>query len=257
MNNTPMNSPTLQELPDLRRRTEQVSQILKEQIAGHIGTLHPLISPERLLGKYAGGKIEVSGAERALAELQQAYKPFTTKPFDLPQTLDHSWLALVGKTVEFHPWEYIHLIKDKPITITSPVKWVLSYRANYSPAQAARVVGGREAGRPEYLRQFVVNALLLKLAVTHNAGLVQLFGDLRYELKTETSPELKNLPLVTLTSSLKSFRPADELIEAATAFSGVSAFIELVDMDAAQALPDPLWQRIQEVAKQSGSTNPG
>lgn len=244
-----MNSPTLQELPELRRKTEAISKALKEQLAGHIETLRPLLAPDRFLGKYAGGKVEVQGAERALAELEQAYKPFTAKPLDLPTKLDHNWLTLVGSTLDLHPWEYTHPVQDKPITITSPFKWALAYRGNYTPWQAARVMHGKETGRPEYLRQFVVNALVAKLAVARDKGLVQLLHDLRCELKTEMHPELKNVPLVSVTSFLKSFRPADDLIDAATAFSGVPAFIELIDLQGAAQPPDPFQERIDALLK--------
>jgi hypothetical protein len=62
-------------------------------------------------------------------------------------------------------------------------------------------------------------------------------------------PELPNLPLTTLTAKLTSFRPADELVAAATAFSGIAAFIELVDLGAVQSKPDPWWQGIEETLK--------
>jgi hypothetical protein len=84
---------TLQELPELRRKTEAVSDFLKGQLAGHLETLRPILSPERILGKYAGGKVDVTGAERALAELRQSYVPFAGKPYDLPETLDLNWLG--------------------------------------------------------------------------------------------------------------------------------------------------------------------
>ena len=73
---------TLAELPELRRKTEAVSKFLQQQIAAHLETLRPLFAPERILGKYAGGKVEVTGTERTLVELKQAYKPFT--PSRLP-----------------------------------------------------------------------------------------------------------------------------------------------------------------------------
>ena len=47
------------ELPELRRKTESVSRFLRDQIAEHLETLRPLFAPERTLGKYAGGKVEV------------------------------------------------------------------------------------------------------------------------------------------------------------------------------------------------------
>jgi hypothetical protein len=249
-----MNEPTgpalsLQELPELRRKTETVSGFLKEQIAGYLETLRPLFAPERILGKYAGGKADVTGAERALAELRQNYAPFTTKPFDLPEPLDLNWLTLVGNTLELHPWEYIHPVQGKDIRMSSPVRWVLNYKASYTLAQVKNVLAGKEVVRLEYLRQFAINALVLQIAISRNPGLTQLFRDLWFELKIETPPELKKLPMLTITSSLTSFRPADDLITAATAFSGVPAFIELIDTNAIRQPADPLQARLDALLK--------
>jgi len=240
---------TLQELPELRRKTEAVSRLLKEQIVAYLETLKPLFAPDRLLGKYAGGKIEVTGAERALADLRQSYTPFSGKPYDLPETLDLNWLPLVGNTLELHPWEYAHPVQGKPITMTSPLRWVMNYRTNYTLAQIKNVLAGKEAVRHEYLRQFVVNSLVLAQVLNRNPGLVQMFADLRYELKVETPPDLKKLPVLTITSTLTSFRPTDDLISAATAFSGVPAFIELIDLNALQRPTDPLQVRLDAALK--------
>jgi len=240
---------SLEDLPELRRKTESVSRFLRDQIAAHLETLRPLFAPERIFGKYAGGKVEVSGGERALAELQQNYKAFTRKPYDLPETLDPNWLALVGNALELHPWEYLHQTQGKSITMSSPVRWAVNYRANYRLAQVKSALDGKETVRPDYLRQFVVNALVLQLVLSRNLGLTQLFEDLRYELKTNTPSDLKGLPVVTITSCLTSFRPADDLILAATAFSGVPAFIELIILDAAQTPRDTLKERLEEMMK--------
>ena len=136
---------TLQELPELRRRTESVSSFLREQLAAHLETLRPVFTPERVFGKHAGGKIDMSGAERALAELQQNYKPFTRKPYDLPETFDVNWLGLVGTALELHPWEYLHQVQGKPVALTSPVHWVLNYRTNYDLAQVKTALDGKPA----------------------------------------------------------------------------------------------------------------
>ena len=86
-------------------------------------------------------------------------------------------------------------------------------------------------------------------AIAHATGLGVLFGDLRYQLQTEYSPDLPKLPLTTITFGLPSFRPADDLILAATSFSGIPAFIELIDTDAASRLQDPLKTRLQELVR--------
>ncbi|HXC36698.1 MAG TPA: hypothetical protein VNV43_12535 [Candidatus Acidoferrales bacterium] len=245
-----LNKPlTLQELPELRRKTEAVSRFLKQQIGGHLETLRPLLAPERLFGKYAGGKSEVTAAERALEELKRNYKGFTRKPYDLSDSFDTSWLGLVGSSLELHPWEYTHEIQGKPITMNSPLRWVINYRTNYNLIQVKNALAGKETARPEYLRLFVVNALVMQLLLAQSQGLVQLFADLRYELKTESPADLFGLPVVTITSSLPSFRPSDDMIMAATAFSGVPAFIELIDLDAAKAPRDVLKERLEELLK--------
>jgi len=240
---------TLAELPELRRKTEAVSEYLRQQMAAHLETLRPLFAPERVFGKHAAGKMEVPGAERALAELQQNYRPFTSKPYDLTSAFDTSWLSLVGSALELHPWAYEHQIQGKPITMSSPVRWVINYKTNYNLAQVKSILAGKETARAEHLRQFVVNSLVLQSVLARNSGLVQLFADLRCELKSEAHVEFRGLPIVTITSMLTSFRPADDLISAATAFSGVPAFIELLDLEAVQAPKDGLKEKLEQLTR--------
>jgi hypothetical protein len=244
---------TLQELPEIRRKTEAISRHLHEQLKQHLETLRPLFAPERVFGRQVGGRSDVPGAERAVTELQRAYRDFSAKPFDLPVEFDPQWLTLVGNRLELHAWEYNHTAQSgtdsKPITMTNPMTWILSYGSNYSVAQAKQVLAGKEQRRPEYLRQFVVNALVMQVVVSRFPGLAQLFGDLRYNLKADVSPELPRLPLVTIVSCLPAFRPADDLILAATAFSGVPAFIELINLDEIKNPKDALKEKLEELAR--------
>jgi hypothetical protein len=238
---------SLQELPELRRKTERVSEALRQQLASHLETLRPIYAPDRVFGKLAGGKIEVPTAERTLAELKEKYAPFSSKPYDLPSGFDTAWLPLVGSGLEVYPWEYAHEIAGKQITMTSPVRWVINYKSNYNLNKVRAVLAGREQGRPELLRQFVVNALVIQSVLRLNPGLTQLFSDLRYELKAETPSELKGLPIVSITSVLASSRPSDEVISAATAFSGVPAFVELIDLEGVRNPRDLLKERIEQL----------
>ncbi len=238
---------TLQDLPDLRRKTERISEVLRQQLVAHLETLRPIYTPERILGKLAGGKIEVAGAERVLAEIQEKYAPFTGKPYNLSSAFEPSWLALAGSALEVQPWEYTHEIQGRKVTIAAPLRWVINYRSNYNLANVRAGLAGTESGRPELLRQFVVNALLLQSVLRLTPGLAPLFGDLRYDLQTETPAELKGLPVVTITSCLSSFRPADDLISAAVAFSGVPAFIELIDLEHAKNPRDLLRERLEKL----------
>jgi len=244
---------TFQELSQLRSQTELVSKLFRDQLAAHLETLRPVLVPERVFGKYVGGRGDATVADRAFAQLQQAYKSFTTRPFELPAEFDPHWLTLVGNRVTLYPWEYIHEARTEretqTIIMTSPVRWVVSYTSAYTLSQLKQAVTGKGERRPEHVRQFVVNALVTQLMMAHTPGLGALIADLRYHLQTDSAPDLPGLPLTLITSVLPSLRPADDLILAATSFSGVPAFVEVIDIDALANLRDPLKTRIAELIR--------
>src|SRR5919109_2504822 len=227
---------TFEQLAELREKTEAIAQFLQKQLKTHLETLRPLLAPRRLLGKYVGVKEEVVGADRAFAQLQEKYKEVCGKPFALPAELEEGPLALVDNRPELYPWEYTHQAKSeretRTVTITSPVHWVLTYSSEYSLSQLVQTMAGKEQRRSDSIRQFVVNALVMHAMLAKFPGIIQLLTDLRYEIRTEKSPGLGELPLVTIRSCLPSFRPPDSLILAATRLSGIPAFIELIDIDA-------------------------
>ncbi len=243
------NSPAvaLQDLPGLRTKTERVSEALRQQLTTHLDTLRPMYAPERVFGKFAGGKVDVHTSERALSEVKEKFPAFSGSPFNLPSALDPHWLTLTGSALELIPWEYTHEIAGRRITMTSPLRWVLNYRSGLNLAKLRAAISGEAKLPPEVLRQFVVNALVLQAVLRFTPGLPALFADLRYELKVESSAEFKGLPLVTVTSCLETFRPADDLISAATAFSGVPAFVELIDVEASKSPRDLLRERIEQL----------
>ncbi len=246
---TPTRPVTFERLPELRGKTEAVSTLLRDHLVAHLETLRPILAPERLLGRGAG-RPDTPVADRAIAQLQQAYRAFTARPFDLPAELDQYWLTLVGNKIALYPWEYTHPIGDgrdaRAITMTSPVRWVVTFTSGYTLSQFRQAIAGSTERQPEQLRQFVVNALVMQLVFAHTPGLGPLLADLRYDVHTQTADDLPKLPLTTIASGIGSFRPADDLIRAATNFSGVPAFIELIDVDGLPALQDPLRARIEE-----------
>ena len=247
MSGQPNTELSLQDLPELRRKTDLVAKLLTEQLGHHLETLRPLFSPERIFGKYAGGKGDVTGADIALAELQHNYRGVAGKPYDLTTAFETTWLPLVGNALDARPWEYAITLNGRAITITSPVKWVLSYRSGVSLTQLRALIAGKERNRFDEVRQAVLNALVLQLVLQRHPGIATLFRDLRFDLAVENVPELPGLPVVTVTSCLRSFRPADDLILAATAFSGISSFIELTDVEAMRQPRDSLREKLEAV----------
>ena len=242
---------TFQELTELRRKTEIVSKLLKDQLLAHLETLRPILSPDRLLGKHVGGRGETPLSERIFNQIQQDYRAFATRPFDLPIEFDPYWLTLVGNKPTLYPWEYTHEARTareaRTVTMTSAVRWVLSFASAFTLSQLRQALGDKGERRPEHIRQFVVNALVTQAVITHTPGLSALLTDLRYQIHADHAGDLPKLPLVTITSGLPSFRPSDDLIMDATTFSGIPAFIELIDIEALPELHDPLKARIQEL----------
>lgn len=237
----------LQDLPGLRSKTERVSEALGKQLSTHLETLKPMYATERIFGKFAGGKLDVPSDERALADVKEKFKAYSEKPFNLPSIFEPHWLTLVGSAMELIPWEYVHDVGGRKITMTAPLRWVLNYKSGVSIGKLRAAVTGEAKLPPEVIRQFVVNALALQAVLRFTPGFVPLFADLRYEMKTEAMPEFAGLPLVTVTSCLETFRPADDLISAATAFSGVPAFVELIDIEASKNPRDLLKERIEHL----------
>jgi hypothetical protein len=88
----------IEQLADLRERTELVSQLLWDQLKSHLQTLRPLLAPRRILGNYVRSSIkeDIPDADVALKRpRRQNRRPHAGS--DLPK------LVLVTKT-NLRPW---------------------------------------------------------------------------------------------------------------------------------------------------------
>lgn len=231
-----------------RQRTETVSSHLLGRLRGHLETIKPLLLPQRILGRFADGKVEVAGADRVLAQIQERYRELPLQPYSLPREFDVQWLNAVGHELRLYPWEYSYSLPAaggaKSITMTSPLCWLLTFASGYTLSQFRNALAGRETRRPDYVRQFILNHLVMQALFAAQPGLASLLTDLRFDSKPVSSEEFPKLPLLTLQAGLGSFRPEDALIQAAVAFSGVPAFIELAKLDDLPSFPDPLRDQI-------------
>jgi hypothetical protein len=242
---------TIPELAELRSKTQAISDELQGRISAHLETIRPLFAPRRLLGKFSGGSArrdDVAGAEKAISSIRARYKELAGKPFGLKTELADDALTTIDPRVELYAWEYAHEAtgagETKIISITSPVRWVMSFASGYTLHEVREVIAGRAEKRPGDLQQFVVNALAMGAMLEKFPSLARLLEDLRFEVSREGAPDMGNLPLVSLSSNLTSFRPPDDLLVTATGFSGVDAFIELVDRGAVDGMRDPLRERL-------------
>ncbi len=78
--------------------------------------------------------------------------------------------------------------------MTSAVRWVLSFTSAYTLSLTRQALANKGERRPEHISQFVVNALVAQLVITHTPGLTPLLNDLRYQLQTDHAPDLPKLP---------------------------------------------------------------
>ena len=238
---------TIDQLLVLRETTERVSQYLTTRLREHLDTLYPILAPRRVFGKYVGSREPVARADEAYQQLTEKYKTVCGKPFDLRAELDEEALSAVEHGIDVQPCEYSHVIGDKVVTITSPFRWVLTFKSDYSLKEMRSLLAKAGDRRTPSIRHFVVNALAMQLVIARVPGATPLLEDLRYRLGSEVPQDLGKLPMVTIDSGLTSVRPSDELILSATRFSGVPAFIELINADAVGQLSDPFRSRIESV----------
>jgi|HubBroStandDraft_6_1064221.scaffolds.fasta_scaffold268692_2 hypothetical protein len=249
---SPTKNLSFEQLAAARKSTQAVSDFLEKRLLVYLDTLRSLLMPERLLGKLAGSKFDVPGADKVLTELQDNYRRLPGKPFDFPKEFETDWLVEVGAKLDVQRWEYSREISTestkRTILITSPTRWILAYGPGYSASQAFQEFARRQDRRGiDQLRQFVVNTLVMQALIARSGGLSSILAELRYNVAAQTHPGFNGLPLVVIQSQIPTFLPPEPLIAAATELSGVNAFIELVDVEAIRELSDPFKQRISQL----------
>lgn len=239
---------TIDQLLVSRETTERVSQYLTSRLREHINTLYPILAPKRVFGKHVGSREPVARADETYQQLTEKFKEVCGKPFDLRSDLDEEALSAVEHGIDVQPWEYSHTIGEKVLTITSPFRWVLTFKSDYSLKEMRTLLAIKGGDRRvASVRHFVVNALAMQLVIARVPGATQLLEDLRYKVATEVPQNLGKLPVVTIDSGLTSLLPPDDLILSATRFSGVPAFIELIQESAVEQLSDPFRSRISSL----------
>jgi hypothetical protein len=249
---SPPASMSLDELLEYREVTERISAFLQKRLREHLSTLWPLLAPGRVLGRYVSARDSSPHADQALAELTEKYKQASGSPFELKPDLDQEALASIGSGIQIHPFEYsyeAHGAKaGKKISMTSPIRWIVTYSSEYSFPQIRNLLSAPGQRRAQPVGNFVINALAFQLVLGRSPSVGQLLRDLRYEITLQALPGLEKLPLLTCGVPLPSFRPCDDLLLTAIRLSGVPAFIELIDVVTVQTLKDPLRAEIEALS---------
>jgi len=253
----PAESLKIEQLLELHALTKDVSKFCQKQLRGYLDTAALLFRPRRTLGDaIEGSEPESAGsAERNVAELRELYRRVALRPFDLRPELTLP-LESVSTQIQLYEWEYLHDTKTdrgwRSIKVTAPLTWVIAYSSPYSLSMLRQVLAGKEERDPEAVRAFVLRTCLMHLHFMKFPGIAELFAGLRYRVEVRKSPEMGDLPLVTLSAPFGTIRPPDELVTVASGLAGGASFAEVLDLASLRNLSDPLRQEIATILRGHG-----
>jgi len=253
----PAESLNVEQLLHLHTLTKDVSKFCQKQLRGYLETLALLFRPRRILGDAMEGaeRESVGGSERTLLELRDLYRRVAVRPFDLRPELSTP-LESVSTQMQLYEWEYLHQIKTdrgwRSIKVTSPLTWVVAYSSTYSLPILRQVLAGHEERDSEAVRAFVLRSCLMHLHFTKFPAIGELLGGLRYKVEVRQSPEMGDLPLVTISAPFSTLRPPDSLVTVASGLAGGTSFSEVLDLSTVQNLKDPLREQIAAILRNHG-----
>jgi hypothetical protein len=233
----------------LRQNTKNIMQLFDKRLKSQLNTLRPLFTPRKLLGTYikSASPDEVSGSDKAFAELQAKFSARCEKPFGLPKKL-HPPLPPFSNQLDAIPFKYALHPQDSQkttTTITAATRWIISYRSECPYDRLKAMLSGHENRQPDDMKQSLLAHLLLVLFLERFPALAQLLRDLRYEVEIRELDDLGGLPVVVLAAPLESFLPSDDFILQVTNLSGIPAFQEIIDEDAADRIQDILKDELK------------
>jgi len=247
----------VEQLLHLHNLTKDVVTLCEKQLRTYLEALAPLFRPRRVLGDHieGTGRESVVGADQNFAQLRDMYQRVSSRPFDLHRELVTP-LESVSTQIQLYEWEYVqevHAERDrKSIAVKSPLTWVLCYPSTYSLSMLKQVLAGRQDRDPESVRAFVLRACIMNLLFSKQPALSSLFEGLRYGVEIRKSPQLGDLPLVTVSAPLRTMRPPDNLVSVATGVAGGNVFEEVLDLDGARQMPDPLGEQVYGILRAHG-----
>lgn len=235
-----------------RKLTRIIADHLTRELRSHLATLNPLLNPKTVFGEHIRGGAKIAGksAAEAMEELVSLYQDVhNANPFSLRSRFE-SPVTLLAASLEIHPAFYSYTASseggDKNISITSPLKWILSFEG-FAPSRLAELLTSTVDNAGTKLQECVLHFLLLHLTLQKRVGVRRLLRALRFGVTTEHLPEFGKLPLVMLSAPLSTVRPPDRVIVESTEISGTVQFEEVVDSGAIETLQDPIKQKLTEL----------
>ena len=247
---------SLQGLRTLRKLTHAIADALRSELQGHLGTVSLLLRPRTVLGDFIDSSMkgEVKGSDVAFRELRSKYEGVAgARPYGLPKELNPP-IEIISSGPELTPLEYPYVAKaggdSKTITVTQPLKWILSY-SGLAPIRIRELLSAKIPDASQ-IKELLIHTLVLDTVVSRQPGLVSVFEALRFPFGVEKLPGLGELPVTCITSSVSTVRPPDEVIIESTEISGLNVFEEVVNVDGIQEMKDPFRERLLEVIRTHG-----
>ncbi|MET0065444.1 MAG: hypothetical protein ABW076_03775 [Candidatus Thiodiazotropha sp.] len=245
-------------LIELRKLTRSISDNLQSQLKTYLATLAPLFSPMPLLGEHVrgGSKSMVKGAEKNFQELRSRFHEIARQaPFSLDTELK-SPLDVFAATPSLTPVEYAYTAdqggQETHLSVTSPLKWVLSYPET-QPKRLLELLRGNRSQVRDELSHALLQCLTLNLVLEKQAGLTALLKDLRFSISMTQMEGLGPLPVILVACPIATLLPPDDIIVQSTEISGIPSFEEIVNIEDIRNLSDPLRERIMEITRASST----
>jgi hypothetical protein len=252
---------TSAELLDRHDLTRRVAAVCRQELRTCLDALAQLFRPRRVLGDFVegSGREGVPDAAENFARLQDMFSSVCGRPFELRRELA-SPLEAPPTQMQVYDWEYVHRARNdretRTMVVTAPLTWVVMYPSVYSLSMMRQVTAGKQERNYEAVHAFVLRACMFSLLLERDTRLVWVLEGLRYHVEFRKLPELGELPLVTLSAPVRTYRPSDELLLTATGLSGRAMFQEVLDLESANQIRDPVRERITAILREHTAGGP-
>ncbi len=239
----------------LRSLTTPLAELFARQARDHLANLAPLVNPRALFGDLIlGEKNAVRGSNLAFQELNALYQPVAKSAALELQSELRPPLEIFGMTPELFPATYSYTPAgfNKPITVITPLKWVLIYK-DLGPHRLRELVANHARSDGGELRSCVLNYLAMHMLANRRLGVAPILESLRFSVSSASSDEFGGLAITYLSAPIRTMRPPDELVVQSAQISGTNTFEEVVDPSSISSLTDPLRDEVLATVNQYGA----
>lgn len=247
----------LSKLLRMRKVTRTVEEHFRNQLSAHLVSLQPLFKPTNVLGEYIRNspKQTLKVADASLKELRTLFARIgRVQPFRFEDEIKPP-IDVFGSAVEITPITYdyrpVESAEAQVIRVTSPLKWVLSYKG-LGPSRLQELLVSQSGTARLELQACLLHYLVLHIILSQAPGVTQILRALRFEVSTDFIEALGGLPVTNIAAPVRTILPNDEAIIQSTELSGASTFEEIVDIESIADLRDPVKETLLDLVRSFG-----